>query len=203
MTPYTRCHRQVDARAGAQALHREALPVCVGQQRRFGAIRVQCVKDGRYEVRVAWSAHENRASKTPAMVESADGVKALVLNQKQKPEREDGFHSLGVFAFSACLKGAVTVTTQGADGTVHVDCVQVLPASMNLPDRACRGVNDIMEPVPQPPLPAPVSRGRAGPARLARPLPGALAGCAAPQRSDHGPGAQIFPRRRAGASARS
>ena len=85
-------------------------------------------QDGRYEVRVAWSAHENRASKTTATVESADGMKSVLLNQKQKPEREDGFHSLGVFAFSAGRKGAVTLTTQGADGTVHVDCVQVLPA---------------------------------------------------------------------------
>jgi hypothetical protein len=83
---------------------------------------------GRYEVRVAWSPHENRSSKTPCTVEAAQGVKTFALNQKQKPGRPDGFHSLGVFEFSSDRKGAVTFSTQGADGNVHVDCVQVLPA---------------------------------------------------------------------------
>ncbi len=85
-------------------------------------------KSGRYEVRVAWRPHENRASQVPCTVESADGVKVLALNQKQKPEREDGFHSLGVFPFSSESPGAVTLTTAGANGTVHIDCVQVVPA---------------------------------------------------------------------------
>jgi hypothetical protein len=85
-------------------------------------------KTGRYEVRVAWQPHENRSSKTPCTVEAAEGVKTFALNQKQKTEREDGFHSLGTFEFSSERKGAVTFSTQGADGNVHIDCVQVVPA---------------------------------------------------------------------------
>ncbi len=85
-------------------------------------------ENGRYEVRVAWSPHENRSSKTPCTVEAADGVKTFALNQKQKPERADGFHSLGRFGFSSDRRGAVTFSTRGADGNVHIDCVQVLPA---------------------------------------------------------------------------
>jgi hypothetical protein len=85
-------------------------------------------KTGRYEVRVAWQPHENRSSKTPCTVEAAEGVKTFALNQKQKTEREDGFHSLGTFEFSSERKSAVTFSTQGADGNVHIDCVQVVPA---------------------------------------------------------------------------
>jgi hypothetical protein len=85
-------------------------------------------KTGPYEVRVAWQPHENRSSKTPCTVEAAEGVKTFALNQKQKTEREDGFHSLGTFEFSSERKGAVTFSTQGADGNVHIDCVQVVPA---------------------------------------------------------------------------
>ena len=85
-------------------------------------------KTGRYEVRVAWNPHENRSTKTPCTVEAADGVKSFALNQKQKPEREDGFHSLGTFEFISETKGAVTFSTQAADGYVHIDCVQVVPA---------------------------------------------------------------------------
>ncbi len=85
-------------------------------------------KSGRYEVRVAWSPHDNRATRAPCSVETAEGTKTFELNQKGKPGREDGFHSLGVFAFDAARKGSVTVSAKGADGLVHADCVQVLPA---------------------------------------------------------------------------
>jgi len=82
---------------------------------------------GRYEVRVVWQPHENRSSKTPCRVETADDVNTFALNQKEKAG-ENGFHSLGVFEFSRERKGAVTFSTQGADGNVHIDCVQVVPA---------------------------------------------------------------------------
>ena len=39
---------------------------------------------GRYEVRVAWSPHENRSSKTPCTVEAAEGVKTFALEPEAK-----------------------------------------------------------------------------------------------------------------------
>jgi hypothetical protein len=85
-------------------------------------------KAGRYEVRVAWNPHENRASNTPCLVEHAQGDSQVTLNQRQRPSRDDGFHSLGAFAFDPRRKGAVVISTIGANGNVHIDCVQVVAA---------------------------------------------------------------------------
>ena len=65
-------------------------------------------------------------TKTPCTVESSGGEKIVMLNQRQAATGENGFHSLGTFEFAT--KGAVTLSTKGADGNVHVDCVQVVEA---------------------------------------------------------------------------
>jgi hypothetical protein len=85
-------------------------------------------KSGRYEVRVAWSPHQNRASNTPCVVETPSGARPITLNQREKTNRADGFQSLGEFEFEAGRKSAVSIATSGANGFVHIDCVQVLEA---------------------------------------------------------------------------
>jgi hypothetical protein len=84
-------------------------------------------KAGRYEVRVSYGMHENRASKAPVTVESADGSMKLMVNEKVPPPLPQGFVSLGTFAFAPGKPAAVAFTTAGADGNVHIDVVQLLP----------------------------------------------------------------------------
>lgn len=84
-------------------------------------------KAGSYEVRVNYGAHENRASKAPVTVESADGKKEMLVNQRQELPATKGFTSLGVFRFVPGKPAAVTFKTESADGNVHIDAVQLLP----------------------------------------------------------------------------
>jgi hypothetical protein len=84
-------------------------------------------KAGRYEVRLAYRPHENRATNVPVTVASADGEKAVTVNQRNAPSLPGGFVSLGVFRFEAGKAGAVVVSNQGADGHVCIDAVQVVP----------------------------------------------------------------------------
>lgn len=84
--------------------------------------------DGRYEVRFATAPHENRASNTAYVVRGADGEKAGTINQKQPPTIENRWVSLGVHRFTAGKPGAVEISAEKADGNVHIDAVQVLPA---------------------------------------------------------------------------
>ena len=83
---------------------------------------------GRYEVRFAYQHHENRAGNAPVTVFSADGQKTIRVDQKIEPPLPPTFISLGVFRFEAAKAGAVEVTTDQANGNVHIDAVQVLPA---------------------------------------------------------------------------
>ena len=85
-------------------------------------------KDGRYEVRFAYTTAPNRATNVPVNVVHADGEKTIVVNEKRAPEIGNAFISLGVFPFTADKPAVVTVTTANTDGYVVVDAIQILPA---------------------------------------------------------------------------
>ena len=82
---------------------------------------------GVYEIRSAHQPHQNRSTKTPITVHSADGDKKSIINQRVAPP-PDGWVSLGTYRFEAGQVGSVVISTEGADGYVHADALQVLPA---------------------------------------------------------------------------
>ncbi len=86
-------------------------------------------RTGRYEIRVAWQTHENRSTKTPCVLER-EGQPPLTFRVNQREESKDkhGFHSLGAFDFTAGKPSAVLLKTDGADGNVHADAVQLIEA---------------------------------------------------------------------------
>lgn len=89
----------------------------------------QVPRSGRYEVRLSWSPHENRSTKTPVSIVGAkETPKPMTVNQRVAAELPHGFHSLGVFTFEADTPAAVVLEAKGADGFVHADCVQVIAA---------------------------------------------------------------------------
>jgi hypothetical protein len=82
---------------------------------------------GRYEVRLAYLAHENRAPQVPVTVSSSEGERQVQVDMRVPPPLEHNFISLGEYRFEAGQTGAVTVDTDGAKGNVHADAIQVLP----------------------------------------------------------------------------
>ncbi len=83
---------------------------------------------GRHEVRLAYQNHENRATNVQVEVISEDGTSEHVINMQQPPAIDDAFHRLGTFNFIPGRKYEVIVTTEGADGFVHADAIQILAA---------------------------------------------------------------------------
>jgi hypothetical protein len=81
---------------------------------------------GKYEVRLSWVGHENRATKAVCIIER-EGLKPLKLklNQQESSTDPQAFHSLGSFDFPAG-KAAVILSNEGADGFIHADAVQLL-----------------------------------------------------------------------------
>jgi hypothetical protein len=88
---------------------------------------VRVPKDGQYEVRFAYATAPNRATNVPVKVTHADGEQTVTVNEKQAPTLDKAFVSLGKFRFTAEKPVVVTVTTEGTDGYVVVDAVQLLP----------------------------------------------------------------------------
>jgi hypothetical protein len=84
-------------------------------------------KGGEYEVRMNYGEDKNRASKAPVTVESAEGSKHLIVNERVKAPLPQGFISLGKFRFEPGRPAVVVIGDGPADGNVHIDVVQLLP----------------------------------------------------------------------------
>ncbi len=80
---------------------------------------------GRYELRVACSAHPNRASNVAWEIQTAHGLSRIVQDQRVAPPH-GAWHSLGQFEFGK--KAEVSVSNRDTDGFVVIDAVQWLMA---------------------------------------------------------------------------
>ncbi|MEX2581065.1 MAG: FAD-dependent oxidoreductase [Verrucomicrobiales bacterium] len=84
-------------------------------------------RTGNYEVRLLYSAHENRASRARVVVRSTEGEKNLTLNQRLPATVDGAPRSLGVFRFEEGRVAEVTLSNADADGYVSVDGLQLVP----------------------------------------------------------------------------
>lgn len=84
-------------------------------------------RNGRYEVRFAYTAGSNRATNVPVTVFGADGEKTVVVDQREAPGLDGFFISLGEYNFEKDGQSFVLVATEGTDGYVIADAVQFIP----------------------------------------------------------------------------
>ncbi|MGH7202311.1 MAG: DUF1553 domain-containing protein, partial [Planctomycetaceae bacterium] len=89
---------------------------------------VSIAGEGRYEVRLAYNAHPNRATNVPVTVRHADGEFTTRINCREKPPIDGLFVSLGTFRFTEVQGAVVEIACQGLDGAAIADAVQLLPA---------------------------------------------------------------------------
>lgn len=87
-------------------------------------------KDGRYEVRLLYTATSNRATNVGVKIHSAAGEEAVSVNQKEECIANGVPRALGTFDFKAGKTGWVTVSNAGANGFVVIDGVQFVPAEI-------------------------------------------------------------------------
>lgn len=89
---------------------------------------VKVKKTGRYEVRVGYSAHSNRASNVPVTVEHAAGKTTVKINQRKRAPIDKLFKTVGAFEFKAGKQYTVEISNAHTDGYVILDAVQLVPA---------------------------------------------------------------------------
>jgi hypothetical protein len=80
-------------------------------------------RPGEYAVRLAYTAHPNRATNVRVTVHDATSTRILVLDQTQAPSH-GALHQIGKFS---CTKGKglrVEISTAGTDGYVIIDAAQ-------------------------------------------------------------------------------
>ena len=83
-------------------------------------------KPGKYDLRMAYSAHETRATKVPVTIESGERKTEIKVDQTQPLPAGEAFRSIG----SVELDGDTSITVRNAvtDGFVILDALQLLPA---------------------------------------------------------------------------
>lgn len=86
--------------------------------------RFKAPKPGKYELRMAYSAHETRATKVPLTIESGGHTSQLTVNQTQPLPAGEAFRSIGTVE----LNGDTTITVCNADtdGFVILDSLQLV-----------------------------------------------------------------------------
>ena len=93
--------------------------------------RIYPPRAGRYEVRISYTADENRATNVPVAVHAADGVHRITVDQTVAPAIAKTFLSLGTYPFDAGQPAEVVISTEATKGYVVIDAVQLLPTPDN------------------------------------------------------------------------
>jgi hypothetical protein len=86
----------------------------------------QIEQEGKYEVRLSYTAHSNRATNVLVTIRHASGEASRKVNQRERPPILNAFVSLGVFSFAADQPYEIVISNTGADGHVIADAVQLL-----------------------------------------------------------------------------
>lgn len=81
---------------------------------------------GRYEARLAYSAHPNRATNVPVTLAAAGNEKAATINERRAPTIDARFVALGQLDLHDGDEITVTILNRGTDGYVVVDAVQLI-----------------------------------------------------------------------------
>ncbi|GAB5405193.1 MAG: DUF1549 domain-containing protein [Aureliella sp.] len=105
------------------------------EERKTATFEAEDLPPGEYEVRLAYSAASNRASKVRVDVFSADGEKTLTVDQRKKPPENGLWLSLGTYRFEKDGQAFVMLFSDGADGHVIADAVQFLPVAMTAKEK--------------------------------------------------------------------
>lgn len=90
------------------------------------AFRLSAPEAGRYQVRLAYSPHANRASNVPVTVRHSGGVDRRLIDQRRRPDIGGAFVNLGEYQLAKGARVMVTVSNEGTDGFVIADAVQLV-----------------------------------------------------------------------------
>jgi hypothetical protein len=89
---------------------------------------VRLPEAGRYQVRLSYSPHGNRATNAPVAIQHANGKATVRVDQTKALEGDRTFVTLGMYRFDKG-EATITLTNKGTDGYVVADAVQLLPAT--------------------------------------------------------------------------
>ena len=86
-------------------------------------------KAGKYDLRMAYSAHETRATNLPVIIQSGGKSVTLKVDQTKPLPAGEAFRSIGKVEIEANVDTTITIQNSGTDGFVIVDALQLIEVS--------------------------------------------------------------------------
>jgi hypothetical protein len=97
-----------------------------GDGQSTATFRLNVRKSGRYDLRIAYSAHETRAKNVPITIENGGQKLALTFDQTQPISLGKAFRSAGVIELSASGETVIVISNAGTEGFVILDALQLI-----------------------------------------------------------------------------
>lgn len=99
-----------------------------GDGQSVAIFRFKAPNTGRYDLRLAYSAHETRAAKVPVTIQTGDEKTRFEFDQTQPLPSGEAFRSAGFVQLTKDRETTITVSNTGTEGFVIVDALQLLEA---------------------------------------------------------------------------
>jgi hypothetical protein len=97
-----------------------------GDGQSIATFRFKVPASGRYDLRMAYSAHETRATKLPLTVQSGGRKTEMTVDQTQRLPAGQVFRGLGTIELTRDVETTITLSNTGTDGFVILDALQLL-----------------------------------------------------------------------------
>lgn len=92
-------------------------------------LRCKAPKTGRYELRMAYSPHETRATKVPVTIQN-DGRKTdIIVDQTRPLAAGEAFRTIGSVQLDSGVETVITVSNSGTEGFVILDALQLIESN--------------------------------------------------------------------------
>ncbi len=97
-----------------------------GDGHSVATFRFRVPKSGKYDLRIAYSAHETRAKKVPIIIEGGGEKTTMTFDQTQPLSAGNAFRSAGVIQLSADGETKIIISNTGTEGFVILDALQLI-----------------------------------------------------------------------------
>ena len=97
-----------------------------GDGESVAVFRVKVPKSGRYDLRMAYSAHETRATKVPLTIQNGEKAVELLVDQTQPLPAGEAFRSISKVELQKDLETTITLRNRETDGFVILDALQLV-----------------------------------------------------------------------------
>jgi hypothetical protein len=88
--------------------------------------RFQVPQSGRYDLRMAYSAHETRETKVPLTIQNGEKAVELLVDQTEPLPAGEAFRSIGKLELQKGLETTITIRNANTDGFVILDALQLV-----------------------------------------------------------------------------